>query len=125
MNPLDTAIARAIELDEKGIKGPWGYYYEHKDNVADDYNGFVCTLYQSEHMHYIQPRYADTKAGPDFKDYQLAAEYRTLCPALARSLRVAIDALDFVMNAYGSPHDEDQVTTTAREALAQIRKEFE
>jgi hypothetical protein len=70
-------IEKLRQLEKKATPGRWGYYYEHKDNVANRENGFVVTLYHGDEMYYLQPT---NIINPDFTDYHLAAMARNALP---------------------------------------------
>jgi hypothetical protein len=107
MTDINKAIERVIELDEKATPGPWrsrilGGSGEHDFLTEEKLNIYKAT------------------------DLEMLAEYRTLCPRLARALKIAMEQLNNLKHR----HDECgmHLTTDAQnaiEALSQIAKVFE
>ena len=104
--PVELA-KRAIELDEKATKGPW------------DCHDMGPTLVERPMLKSIPVH------GPH-ADAALIAEYRTICPTIARALikaekklAIAIDALT-VMNSDEWSDTPSGYMATADEALEEI-----
>jgi hypothetical protein len=114
MTDVNKTIELVLELDEKAPPGPWGYVEKSQGPSISEIN-------------LTYGKYAD--APWDLRDcIKLQVEYRTLCPRLARALKIAISEMPHDLFVYNSPpnvewrHEHD---CKGCEALSQIAKVFE
>jgi hypothetical protein len=103
---VQKAIERVLELDEKATPGPWrsrilGGSGEHDFLTEEKLNIYKAT------------------------DLEMLAEYRTLCPRLARALKIAMEALSDPRYGIWLAENFKSEDCRQNKAFSQIAKVFE
>lgn len=68
----------------------------------------------------IKARIEELREITEPKDFEFTTTASAECPKLLTALERAVEALHNCQNAFGTPDDDDYVTTEAREALSDI-----
>jgi hypothetical protein len=107
MTDVNKAIERVLELDEKAIDAPWQW----GEDVWDD---CIVSVDSDDGVTEIIKK-TDSRVYPPKKpEADLIIEYRALCPALARALKIAIGCFQTLTHS-DDPDTKDMALGMLRE----------